>query len=92
VVFFEDLVSSHTFSAVMAGAFSMSIFVVYLNFLGIYEDMFFFFQNVSSLRRSPVCSIFMSPLRSQNSPGKHGLATEFVNMGDIFNLFVPGER
>lgn len=34
----------------------------------------------------------MSPSRNQNSPGKHGLAAEFVNVCDIFYLFVPGER
>jgi hypothetical protein len=68
----------------------MSISVVYLNFLETCEDIFF--QNVSSLGRSPVSSILISPSRSQNSPGKHGLAAEFVNVYDIFYLFVPGER
>jgi len=39
-----------------------------------------------------VCSILMSPSRSQNSRGKRGRAAEFVNVCDIFYLFVPGER
>jgi hypothetical protein len=68
----------------------MSISVVYLNFLEIYEDIVF--QNVSSSGRSPVCSVLMSPSRGQNSPGKCGLAAEFVNVCGLFYLFVPGER
>lgn len=68
----------------------MSISVVYLNFLEIFESISF--QNYSSLGRSPVCSVLMSPSRSQNSSGKCGLAAEFVNVCDIFYLFVPGER
>jgi len=89
MVFFEGLVSFHTFSAVMAVVLRYGHFCCLPQFFG--NLWRFFFQNVS-LGRSPVCSVLMSPSRSQNSPGKHGLAAEFVNVCDIFYLFVPDER
>lgn len=88
MVFFEDLESLHTFYAVVTVTFRYEHFCCLPQFFG--NLLIFFFQNIPSTGGSPVCSIIMSPSRSQNSPGDHSLAAEFVNLCNIFYLFVPG--